>query len=208
LTLASRERWERHAERAIRAGYIEPNPRVSYEELKEFHEKGDYRIEVARETHMKHEFQSFDTILPYLFERKWTFMQAPRGSAGFITCDHPVTLTWSDARDRGRFYAPPGFGLEGTDVLFPISPRLAIVGAFEIENTTVEIGDDMVALFNGAAVASAQRQVYARDHNFRYSFRHGEEPRKASRLLRDNRFLRVKADARTEGDDGRAASEG
>ncbi len=86
--------------------------------------------------------------------------------------------------------AAPVYGLRNTEVLFPISPRLAVVGSFETENDESEIADQMVAEFNGAVAAYAERQVYSQDHHFRYSFKEGSEPRKASRLIRDPDFIR------------------
>jgi hypothetical protein len=47
----------------------------------------------------------------------------------------------------------------------------------------------MVASFNGVVAAFAERQVYARDYHFRYSFREDEPSRKASRLITDPKFL-------------------
>jgi hypothetical protein len=44
-----------------------------------------------------------------------------------------------------------------------------------------------VAEFNGAVAAYAERQVYSRDHNFRYSLKEGGKPRKASGLIGDIR---------------------
>jgi hypothetical protein len=193
LSLATKERWEGQMKRAIRDGDVDANSRVTYEEMKEFHKKDEYKIVIPREEHMKHEFKGFDVVLPYLFARKWVFLKAPKGSAGFITSDHPVALIWSEP-PRSNFYSP-GFGLKKTEVIFPLSAKLCLAGAFEIDDGTIEATDDFVARFNGVAVAYATRQIYARDHNFRYFFPDDDGPRKAARLLGDSRFLRP---ARTE----------
>ena len=74
-------------------------------------------------------------------------------------------------------------------MLFTISSKLAIVGAFEIEDGEAEIDENMVASFNGVVAAFAERQVYARDYHFRYSFREDEPSRKASKLITDPKFL-------------------
>ena len=58
---------------------------------------------------------------------------------------------------------------------------------FETDDNESEINYQMVAEFNGAVAAYAERQVYSRDHNFRYSLKEGGKPRKASGLIGDIR---------------------
>jgi hypothetical protein len=65
-----------------------------------------------------------------------------------------------------------------------------MVGAFEIDDGEAEIDEDMVASFNGIVAAFAERQVYARDYHFHYTFQEDEPARKASRLITDPKFLR------------------
>ena len=79
--------------------------------------------------------------------------------------------------------------MPGTQVVFPISSRLAVIGAFEIEEDETEIDGWHVAAINGTIAAFADRQTYARDMNFAYVFQAGESPRKASKLIDDRRFL-------------------
>jgi hypothetical protein len=191
MTLATKEQFERQRKSAHRDGFLDEVCDVTYEEMKRFHQERNFRLEVTTDAHIRQELKGLDTILPYLFNRKWVFLKAPKGSSGFITSDHPVTLTWSDPSQRNMFYSP-GFGLRGTDVMFPLSCRVAMIGAFEIEDRTLELTEDGVAGFNGAAIAMATRQVYARDHNFRYSLNPNEPARKASRLIDDPQFLRPK----------------
>jgi hypothetical protein len=80
-----------------------------------------------------------------------------------------------------------------TEIVFPLSPRLAVVGAFELQDGEHEASADLVAEMNGTIIAFAERQVYARDQNFTYSFEAGEAAHKASRLINDQRFLRPHA---------------
>jgi hypothetical protein len=94
-----------------------------------------------------------------------------------------------------RGFYGPGFGLTGTDVYFPISTGLAVIGAFELKELEIDIGENGVAGLNGAQVAYSERQVYARDYNFTYSLQPNEAPRKASKLIRDQRFRRPKKEA-------------
>jgi Protein of unknown function (DUF4238) len=83
----------------------------------------------------------------------------------FVTCDHPVCLTWSEP--DGKTVAP-GLKLTGTEILFPISPKLAVVGAFELKGEVRDFTLDQVAAANGIIILSAYRQVYSKGYEFRY----------------------------------------
>jgi hypothetical protein len=79
--------------------------------------------------------------------------------------------------------------LTGTEVIFPISTRFAVAGAFELKpGSVIELGETNVARINGAQVAYSQRQVYSRDWNFKYALQPNEQPHKASKLNDDQRF--------------------
>jgi hypothetical protein len=189
VMLATPERWAAQVKKTREAGYLQDVPQVaelSYEQMKKFAREANFTISLAREHHIKLELETFNKMLPILLERKWLLLRAPHDSGGFITSDHPVVLTWSDPAMRsGR---APGFGLTGTEVFFPVSTRLAVVGAFELQPATIDIHPNAVASLNGAQVAYAQRQVYARDSNFTYVLESNELPRKASKLIGDKRF--------------------
>jgi hypothetical protein len=65
------------------------------------------------------------------------------------------------------------------------------------------IAEEGVAVVNGAIVAYAERQIYARDANFFYPTHPNAPPRKANKLLGDKIFRRPrKADATTEAKPG------
>jgi Protein of unknown function (DUF4238) len=117
-----------------------------------------------------------------IFQRGWILLRAPEHSSGFITSDHPFCLFWTDPKRRGGFH-PPGLGLRGTEIRFTISPRLALVGAFELKNGEVDVSEEGVAGINGGVIALAEAQVYARDQNFHYAMQSDEPLQKASRLI-------------------------
>jgi hypothetical protein len=120
------------------------------------------------------EMETFDHALPLLFERKWALVKVPDGTSAFVTCDHPVCLSWS--RPEGKTIAP-GLKLTGTEILFPFSPKLAVVGTFELEDGERELTEEQVAAVNGTIILNAQRQVYSKGYEFRYKI-----GQKASRL--------------------------
>jgi hypothetical protein len=187
LVLQSPARYAQQKE-AMKAAGAEVSHDVSYEEMKAFFESGKYKIELATGYHVHQEIRLFDKTLPLLFKRGWQLLRAPKTSAGFITSDHPSCLMWSTPRQRGGLYGP-GLGLTGTELIFPVSPRLAVIGSFEIPDGEIDVGDEIVTSINGAVITMTERQVYSRDHNFTYSMKPDEPPRKASRLISDRRFV-------------------
>jgi hypothetical protein len=183
VALATPERWTREMEKARAAGAITSKRDVSYEEMKKFVESGNYTMSLRTERHIQLEAGSFEKVLPFIFRRKWILLKVAKEAGGFITSDHPVCLTYTGPRAEG-FAARPGFGLQNTEVLFPISPGLAVVGAFEAQDGEAEIDEEMTAQFNGTVASFAERHVYARDFNFKYALT-ADGSRKASRLASD-----------------------
>jgi hypothetical protein len=157
--------------------------------MKQFNEGEQYTVEVPNEAHITLEMKGLDAILPCLLNRRWVLVKAPQSSSGFITSDHPVCLIWSVPNRL-----PPGFGIKGTEVIFPLSSRLALIGAFEIDDGEYDASDAFVAEINGVVIAYATRQVYARDQNFHYQPEPNAEPRKASRLISEPTFKAAEDD--------------
>jgi len=115
-------------------------------------------------------------------------LKAPPDTGGFITSDHPVCLMWSKREDRGHD-PPPGHALMGTQVLFPISKTLAMVGTFEGKDRELDVFESHVSVFNGAVISFAKRQVYGADGKFLYTLREGEKPRRGDELHNDRFFI-------------------
>jgi len=157
--LSSKEMYESHMKKVKEAGGLPEDNKVSYEEMKRFVDGGQYEMTLDNTFQISREMETFNRVLPLIFQRGWMLLRAPAGSPGFITSDHPFCLMWSDPKQRGGFY-PPGLGLRGTDVFFTISPRLAMVGAFELKNDEVDVNENAVASINGAVIAMAEAQVY------------------------------------------------
>lgn len=109
--------------------------------------------------------------------------RAPSDSS-FITSDHPISLMWADPRERGRM-PPPGFGLTKTQVLFPLSHELAMIGAFEMRDEERDTDALQVARINGSTFLHCKRQVYGRDRAFPYLLTHNPEIRRGDQLLDD-----------------------
>ena len=184
LVTATPERWASQMARAKAAGYIRKDAPIEYGKTRELVTEDKYRVEVPTGRHIILEMGGLEAILPYLFQRKWALFKCESNSGGFVTSDHPVCLY---PKKRGLRV---GHGTPGTEIVFPICSRLAMVGAFEIENDEIDASEQLVAEVNGAVIEFAERRVYARDCNFRYALESGEIPKEASRLIGDIRLRR------------------
>ncbi len=187
VAMSSRTMWDSQVKKAQEAGYIAKDADTDYEKLKQSYKPENYKVEVPTESHVLSEVDTFNHALPLLFDRKWVVVKAPEKSTGFITCDHPVCLTWSEPQTKRL---PLGLKTKGTEILFPISPTLAVVGAFELENGEADFNDEQVASTNGTIILNAQRQVYAAREDFQYQIDQKLQPRPASDLIADEKFGR------------------
>ncbi len=162
ITLANEERWESQKQKMIKAGYVVDDS-VTYQQLKEFHDERRYTIEIPNERNIDLEMSGMDVVLRTLPARKWTLMIAP--VEHFVTCDHPVCLRWIEP---GRFppLAPPGHGMRETELIFPVSPELALRGTFEGEDQVLEVGRDVIGMVNRKVAERASRQVYSAHSRF------------------------------------------
>jgi hypothetical protein len=133
------------------------------------------------------EIDQHDGLLQHLGNRKWQILVANEGAGGFVTTDVPICLQWSDRQDHGHF--SPGFGVKGTEVIFPISTTLALRGSFEGEENVVEADIFTVGSINSIIISNAEKQVYAHDFSFNYMRRFPQEIGSGATLVQDERFL-------------------
>ena len=85
---------------------------VPYEQLREAVINKEFRVEIPTERHIGLEMGVLEPVLKTLVKRNWLVRLAPEGSPGFVTCDHPVCLMFSDPAQRGGFCGP-GRGVAG-----------------------------------------------------------------------------------------------
>ncbi len=187
VALSSPQIWDSQVKQAKQAGFMSADADTDYDKMKKNYKPDDYKIEVPNIENIRTEMDTFDHVLPLLFARKWVLVKAPEGSAGFITGDHPVCLYWSEP-DPGRGNRGPGLKHKGSEILFPISPSLAVIGAYELENAEADLTEDEVAACNGTIAVFAQRQVYAPTMNFKYQIDQNQPPKEAAVLIDDERF--------------------
>lgn len=183
MVLATPERWEVQVRKMKAAGAMKDGPAVSYEQLKDFHDRGEYDISVSTASHIGRELDAQDTVLQANGQREWTLCIADPKSGGFITCDHPVCLIHSDGRPPGRM-RPAGFGTLKTTVIFSLSPELLVLGTFEGAGGVARMTPLQVAFMNTYICGFAERQIYARDSSFELIHGDSKVPITAAQLSR------------------------
>lgn len=166
--------FESQINAAKKKGFIDPDAEVDYQTARDHVVNDKIKIEIPTERLLLRELGVFDRILPYLFHRKWVLLKASKEETGFVTSDHPVCLQWTNPEDRRGLY-PPGLGLRDTQVLFPVSNELALIGAFECREAEIEADSFQIAAFNNRIIARSERQFYARNKDF-LQIRLGENP--------------------------------
>jgi len=174
LSIATKERWESQIRQMKESG-IKVDENVSYEDVKKFHESKQYKIEVAREHHIHMELVGVEAILPYLDSRNWLLIKSTNESGPFITTDNPVNLTWKEPGKIPPFYRnSPGYGMKNTQVYFPISKDLALVGEFDGHVGIIDATKELVAMLNSKLLMFAYKQIYTPKIGFFFLGKTGE----------------------------------
>lgn len=174
IALASKERWESQIGQMRESGE-NVSESVTYEDVKRFHDSKAYKIDVAREHHIRMEMEMLQTIVPLLMERNWTLIRSNAESGSFITADRPVALDYDEPEKIPPVYRnAPGFGLTNTYVYFPIAKHVSLLGQFSERPPTLNAARGVVAHLNTRMLHSAYRQVYTPSLDFPFVGRDGE----------------------------------
>ena len=99
---------------------------------------------------------AIDTIYPIFEKVNWAVVRAG-GDLRFITGDTPVT--WIDPT-----VAPPfcyGLKMRNVEVIFPVGPKISLLGTWEGPNSSIRAADPLVLEFNARRVFFAERYAYA-----------------------------------------------
>lgn len=165
MTLHSKVRFEGIiSQMRVQGGSVEND--ISYEELKEFYERGEYTIEVATERHLSIENTMHEALLPLLIARKWMLYRADPAVGHFITCDSPVSLTWKKPEKAPPLYSSPGFGMLDTEIVFPLTKGLVLVGNFDGVSGYQVAQDLLIAIVNARIATQSRRQIYSPKRHF------------------------------------------
>lgn len=129
-----------------------------YDKIKDSIKNITIGANIDQNYHVKHSLKTIDTILPLLGKRKWSILTPENNDSYFITSDNPVVLTWSDPKNNDL---PLGFGLLGTDVIFPITKSVAIIGRFESNTKKNTLDNERLALINNCFANASKRFLYS-----------------------------------------------
>lgn len=174
LSLATKERWEGQM-RQMKENGKDINEDLTYEDIKRFHESKEYDITIAREHHIHMEFVGINAILPYLDGRNWLLIKATDESGPFITTDNPVNLTWKEPDKIPPFYRnSPGYGMKSTQVYFPVSRNLALIGEFDGHEGIIDGNRELISVLNSKMLMFTYKQVYSPKIGFYFRGRGGE----------------------------------
>lgn len=163
ISLTSKERWEQQEARMIAAGKGPPSgePKLTYEQVKEYHARGEYDILLNRGYHIGLELQMHDPVLHALADRKWTLYTSDDATGCFVTTDRPVMLTYTKPMEVPLLYRnSPGFGMPETEVMFPLTQHMTLVGMFENGESVVKADTYIVAHANTKMIHGSYGQVY------------------------------------------------
>lgn len=161
LTLAKKERWESTI-RKMKEDGIEVDDSITYKQVKEFHDNDQYKIQVPRERHIRSEVKLHETVLQLLANRKWKLWHAMEGHGKFVTSDHPVVLTWDKPHEIPPMMRhSPGFGMLDTEVIFPMTSGVLLVGRFD--------GEEAVAPANGVVIGYYNSRIIGHCFDFAFS---------------------------------------
>lgn len=166
--LSSREFYEAEMHRLNRAREeqgLDPLNVLEYDQMKLAFESAEWELEVPRERHFVREMELLDVILPYIIERTWTLSIAPENHQ-FICSDRPVSLVWTSPVPQVAY--APGFGIKNSELTFPLSKRLALIGTFEGEEQVTQVSQARVNEINGRTVHYAERFLYSGSRDFRF----------------------------------------
>ncbi len=174
LSLESKERWgAQEAKRKEKdPGYVS---NITYEELREFFDSKEYKITLTTEHHIRNEMIMIEAILPCLYGRNWVLVRSTKETGPFVTTDNPVSLTWNEPEKIPPFYrASPGFGMSDTQVYFPVSQDIALIGEFDRENKILEASPMLVAVLNTKMLHNTYKQIYSPKIGFHFLSNNGE----------------------------------
>jgi len=168
LTLETKERWEGQLDQMRAQGGPESN-HLTYEDIKSFHESGQYKVTVRREYQMGTEFQLMSTVLEELGKRLWTLYTADGTYGEFITTNRPVTLSFIEPEKVPPLYRhSPGFALKGTEVFFPLTRRAILVGRWDRGGYAEVAKQSFIAAVNAHMTWHSHGRVFSRQKEFLY----------------------------------------
>lgn len=160
MMVSSKETWEARSHE---------NSSISYDDAKSFYEQDEYTVNLSTEHHIEMEMVALNAIVPLLAKRKWVMIKASPESGPFITTDRPVFLVYKNVEKVPAFLSEsPGFAMPDTQIQFPISKNLALIGEFDGNDGVVEADKQFVAVLNSKMLFSVHQRVFAPTLQFNF----------------------------------------
>jgi hypothetical protein len=167
VALSTKDRWEGQTAR-MRADGVPVND-ATYEDVKSFHKREQYKVTLAREYHIGTEFKMMGTVLELLGHRLWTVYTTDGSNGEFLTTNRPVTLTYIDPENVPPLYRrSPGFGLTNTEVHFPLTRHAMLVGRFDRGGHTEVANESFIAAVNTHMMWRSHGKAFSRLPEFVY----------------------------------------
>jgi hypothetical protein len=138
---------------------------IGYESMKKFVNSEKYNIIIKKNFKLSMMLNSIDTMISLLSSRNWSLWISADPMNNYICSDNPVTLTWSNGLPRPGLFKGPGFGMNNTDVIMPLSKNIAMVGKFESNNGAIANGN-VIANINTRVMMFASRHIYSNNESF------------------------------------------
>lgn len=165
--VSSEQVFNRIIEQAREDGVDIPED-VSFEQMVAFVDRNEFDIQIPREQNIQQEIGVVGTVIDLLHRRNWSLYTPANPELHFVSCDHPVVLSWRDPDMRG----PIGDGLLNTEVTFPINKKYLVIGVFEDDlNPFYEVPDISVAFANSQRRSNARRHIYSCTCSYLYATR-------------------------------------
>lgn len=86
-----------------------------------------YQLNFPKGYHISSEFKMHEFLTNLLLQRNWGLLEY-NGKEEFVTSDNPVTLAPASNKLNDR---PLGYESKETFVIFPLTPKLCLIGTFE-----------------------------------------------------------------------------
>lgn len=187
-SISTKEAYEDLADRMKKNGSWPIGLEIPYEKMKEAGAEKNWNFLPPHQNEIiAYELKNQSEVVRALLDREWTILKAPKTSAGFITCDHPVCVQWNKPQNP-HFLYPRFILLPETLVIFPLSNQLALIGISEATKEFREISEEDVWAINGLLILNSSRQIYAKNKEFLYYNPRDKNPRKGFDLLKDEEF--------------------
>lgn len=163
LALQNKAAWENFVAMANK----ENNDRyasVTYEEMKEFITSERWSIVDPNENKVFRELSAVDLVYQLSMKRNWSLYIIENSKNYFITSDRPVKLFWSNNINQSF---GPTFGERNSELVFPISKRILLLGSFVNPSITKEVStEEEIASINVKQLLYYKRYIYSATEKF------------------------------------------